>query len=42
MYVYICMLCYDWGDKSKIETGAVGDSKKNISEVFRGLEKTPA
>ena len=26
----------------KIETGAVGDTKKRFSEVFRGLEKTLA
>ena len=31
--------CYDWGDKRKIETGAVGDTRKGISEVFRVLEK---
>ena len=28
--------------KRKIETGAVGDTKKRISDVFRGLEKTLA
>ena len=28
----------DWGDKRKIKTGAVGDTKKRFS-VFRGLEK---
>ena len=28
-----------WGDKRKIETGAVGDTKKSVSEGFRGLEK---
>ena len=27
-------------DKRKIETEAVGDTKKIISEMFRGLEKT--
>ena len=26
--------CYDGGDKTKIETAAVGDSKKCISEVL--------
>ena len=36
------MFCYDWGDKRKIETEAVGDSKKRVSEVFQGLEKTLA
>ena len=30
--------CYDWGDKGKIVTGAVGDMKKHVSEVFRVLE----
>ena len=30
---------YDWGGKRKIETVAVGDTKKRVSEVFRGLEK---
>ena len=30
------------GDKTNIETGAVGDTKMRDSEVFRGLEKTPA
>ena len=30
---------YDWRDKRKIETGAVGNTKKCISEEFRGLEK---
>ena len=24
----------------KIETGAIGNTKKHVSEVFRGLEKT--
>ena len=33
---------YDLGDKRKIETEAVGDTSKRISEVFRGLEKTLA
>ena len=28
---------YDWGDKRKIEKGAVGDTKKHISEGFQGL-----
>ena len=27
------------GEIKKIETGTVGDTKKRISEVFRGLEK---
>ena len=27
-------ICYDWGDKRKIETGTVGDTKKHVSEVF--------
>ena len=31
--------CYDWRDNRKIETGAVGDNKKGVFEVFRGLEK---
>ena len=30
---------YDWGDKRKIETEAVGDTKKGVSEVFPGLKK---
>ena len=30
---------YNWGDKRKIETRAVVDGKKRVSEVFRGLEK---
>ena len=34
--------CYDWRDKRKIETGAVGDTKKRVSEVFQGLEKNTA
>ena len=34
--------CYDLGDKRKIKTGAVGDTKKLVSEVFRGLENTLA
>ena len=34
--------CYDWGHKRKIETRAVGDTKKRISEIFRGLRKTLA
>ena len=25
--------CYDWGDKRKIQTGAVGDTKKCVSEM---------
>ena len=29
--------CYNWGDKRKIETGAVGDAKMRFSEVFQGL-----
>ena len=29
------------GDQRKIETGAVGDTKKRLSEVFRRLEKNP-
>ena len=32
----------DWGDKRKIETGAVGDIKKRVSEAFRELKKTLA
>ena len=32
--------CYDWGDKTEIRTEAVGDAKKQVSELFRGLEKT--
>ena len=31
-----------WGDKRNIETGAVGDTKQWVSEVFGGLEKTLA
>ena len=27
--------CYDWWDKWKIETGAICDTKKRVSEVFR-------
>ena len=34
--------CCDWEDKRKIETGAVGDTRKRVSEVFRGLEKSLA
>ena len=30
-------LCYDWGDKRKIETGAIGDTKKHLSR----FEKNP-
>ena len=30
---------YDWVDKRKIETGAVGDTKKHVSEVLRQLEQ---
>ena len=30
--------CYDWGDKRKIETRAGSDTKKHVSEVFRGSE----
>ena len=33
---------YNWGDKRKIETGAVGVTKKRVSKVFRGLGKTLA
>ena len=33
------VLGYDWWDKRKIETGAVGVNKKRVSKVFRGLEK---
>ena len=33
------MFCVDWGDKRKIETLAVDDTKKRVSEMFRGLEK---
>ena len=36
----IILSCYDWGDKIKIETGALDDTKKRLSEEFRGLEKT--
>ena len=32
--------CYDWGYRREIETEVVGDTKKCISEVIRGLEKT--
>ena len=32
--------CFDWGDQRKIETRAVDDTKKRVSEVFRGLEKS--
>ena len=32
--------CYNWRDQRKIETGAVDDSNKRVSEVFRGFEKT--
>ena len=31
--------CYDEGDKRKIETGAVGDTKKRVSDVFPGFKK---
>ena len=31
---------YDGGDKRKIESGAVGNAKKRVLEVFCGLEKT--
>ena len=34
------VFCYGWKDKRKNETGAVADTKKRFSEVFRGLEKT--
>ena len=30
---------YDGGDERKIETGAVDDAKKRVSEVFRQLEE---
>ena len=33
---------YDWEDKRNIETGAVGNTKRPVSEVFWGLEKTLA
>ena len=36
---YVCMYIED---KRKIETGAVGDTKKSVAEVFRGLENTLA
>ena len=29
----------DWADKRKIETETVGDIKKKVLEVFRGLGK---
>ena len=32
-------ICYDCRAKRKIETEAVGDTKKRVSEAFRGLEK---
>ena len=35
-------LCYDCGDKRKMEGAAVGDTKNQVSEVFRGLKKTLA
>ena len=28
-------ICYDCGDKRKIETGAVDDTKTSVSEVFQ-------
>ena len=31
--------CYDWEDKSKIEIGAIGDTKRRVSEVIRGFGK---
>ena len=34
--------CYDWGDKRKIEKGAVDDTKKRVLKVFRGLKKSLA
>ena len=34
--------CYDCGDKRKIETGAIGNTKKRDSDVYRGLEITLA
>ena len=33
------MLCYDCGHKRKIETGAIGNTRQHVSELFRGLEK---
>ena len=33
---------YIGGDKRKIDTEAVGDTKKRVLEVFRKLEKTLA
>lgn len=32
-------VCYDWENKRKIETGAVGDIKNRVLEVFREIEK---
>ena len=34
--------CHDWGDKRTIEIAAVGDIKKRVSIVLRGLEKKNA
>ena len=31
--------CCAWGEKKNIETEAVGDTKKRISEVVQGLKK---
>ena len=32
--------CYGCGNKRKIIIGAIGDTKKRLSELFRGLEQT--
>ena len=32
-------VCYDREDKRKIETGAVGDTIRRVSEVFREMGK---
>ena len=45
LYVYDIerkAFCYDWWDKGNILTEAVGDTKKRVSEVFLGFEKTLA
>ena len=34
--------CYNGGDRRKIKIVAVSDTKKRVSKVFRGLEKTLA
>ena len=31
--------CYDWGDKRKMETGAIGHTKKRVLIMFWRLEK---